>query len=64
MEDFELKREQICQLEMKKPGRIRLGHFVTHPDGGKLVEITLRHRVAYDRLVQLTQAFSPEIVRS
>lgn len=64
MEDFELEKERISQLEIKKPGLLGSGHFVIHPNGGKPVDITLRHRVAYDRLVQLTQAFSPEIVRS
>ncbi len=64
MRDFELEKNQISRLEVKKPSLLGSGHFIIYPNDGKTVKITLRHRTAYDRLVQLTQAFGPEIVSS
>lgn len=63
MKDFEVAREEIRQIELKKPG-LGSGHMVITPISGRPITIKLRHRTAYDRLVQLTQAFSPELVRS
>jgi len=60
--DFEMVKDQISRIELKKPGLIGSGHIVIMPRQGKPEKITLRHRVAYDRLVTLTQAFGPEIV--
>lgn len=61
MKDFDLEKDQISRIELKKPG-LGSGHFIIHSNDGKTIKITLRHRTAYDRLVQLTQAFAPEIV--
>ena len=64
MEDFEMGKDQISRIELKKPGMFGSGHIVITPRQGKPEKISLRHRTAYDRLVTLTQAFSPEIVSS
>jgi len=64
IEDFEMVKDQISRIELKKPGMLGSGHIVITPRQGKPEKITLRHRTAYDRLVTLTQAFSPEIVSS
>ena len=64
MKEFEMERDQISRIELKKPGLLGTGHIVITPKEGKPEKITLRHRTAYDRLMTLTQAFSPEIVRS
>ncbi len=64
MKDFAMEKDQISRIELKKPGLLGSGHIVITPKEGKLEKITLRHRTAYDRLMTLTQAFSPEIVRS
>jgi len=64
MRDFEMEKNQISRIELKKPGLLGTGHIVITPKEGKPEKITLRHRIAYDRLMTLTQAFSPELVRS
>jgi hypothetical protein len=64
MKDFDLLKEQIRRVELHKVGLLGSGHLVIVPAEGGPVKITLRHRTAYDRLVSLTQAFSPELVSS
>jgi len=65
VKDFELAKEQIQAIELKKPGRLRIGfgRVSIVPINGKTLSIQLRHPIAYDRLVQLTQAFSPDLVQ-
>src|SRR6266849_3141851 len=64
IKDFEMEKNQISRIELKKPGLLGSGHIVITPREGKPEKIALRHRIAYDRLTTLTQAFSPEIVSS
>jgi hypothetical protein len=64
MRDFEMEKNQIGRIELKKPGLLGTGHIVITPKEGKPEKIILRHRIAYDRLMTLTQAFSPELVKS
>jgi hypothetical protein len=64
MQDFEMGKDQISRIELKKPGILGSGHIVFAPRQGKSEKITLRHRMAYDRLLTLTHAFSPNMVNS
>lgn len=64
MKDFEMEKDQVNRIELKKPGLRGSGHVVITPKEGKPEKIILRHRIAYDRLVTLTQAFSPGKVSS
>ena len=59
MKEFEIEKDQISRIELKKPGLLGTRHIVITP-GRKPEKITLRHQIAYDRLMTLTQAFSPE----
>jgi hypothetical protein len=63
--DFELAKEQIKEIELKKPGPLGIGfgRVSVVPISGQAITVQLRHPVAYDRLVQLTQAFGPDLVR-
>jgi hypothetical protein len=65
VKDFDLAKEQIKAIELKKPGRLGIGfgRVSIVPINGKTLSIQLRHPIAYDRLVQLTQAFSPDLVQ-
>ncbi|OLE91604.1 MAG: hypothetical protein AUF79_03450 [Crenarchaeota archaeon 13_1_20CM_2_51_8] len=63
MKEFEIEKDQISRIELKKPGLLGTGHIVITPKEGKPEKITLRHRIAYNRLITLTKAFSPEVVR-
>ena len=64
MKEFEMEKDQISRIELKKPGMFGTGHIVITPKAGKPEKITIRHRIAFDRLMTLTQAFSPELVKS
>jgi len=64
MRDFEMEKNQITRIELKKPRLLGTGHIVITPTEGKPEKIILRHRIAYDRLMTLTQAFSPGLVKS
>lgn len=62
MKDFEIEKNRINQLLVKKPSLTGSGRFVIRPNGGEPVKITLKHPIAYERLVELAQAFSPGIL--
>jgi hypothetical protein len=63
MKDFDLGRDAIRAIDLKRPG-LGSGHMTITPTSGDPITIKLRHRTAYDRLVQLTQVFGPQLVRS
>ncbi len=64
MKEFDIVKDQISRIEIKKPGMFGSGHVTITPSNGKPVKISLRHRIAYDRIMQLTKAFGPELVSS
>ena len=64
MKEFDMMKDRIGRIEIKKPGLLGTGHITITPSNGKPVKITLRHRIAYDRIMQLTRAFGPELVSS
>lgn len=62
MKDFEIGRDRIRAVELRRPG-LGVGTMTIVPADGAPIVVKLRHRTAYDRLVQLLQAFAPELVR-
>jgi hypothetical protein len=64
--DLELARAELQSIVLKKPGPagMGLGKITIQPVQGKAVSYLLRHPIAYARLLQLTQAFSPELLRT
>jgi len=64
MKEFDMMKDRISRIEIKKPSLLGTGHITITPSNGKPVKITLRHRIAYDRIMQLTRAFGPELVSS
>ena len=64
LKEFDMEKDQISRIELKKPGMLGTGHIVITLKEGRPEKITLRHRIAYDRLMTLTKAFSPELARS
>ncbi len=61
---YELAKDQIRSIELKNPGfgGMGLGRATIRPVYTKSISYTLRSVIAYDRLVQLTQAFGQELV--
>ena len=64
MKEFDILKDQISRIEIKKPGLFGSGHITITPSNGKAVKISLRHRIAYDRIMQLTRVFGPELISS
>src|SRR3989442_12226103 len=66
VKDFELAKDQIKRIELKRPGSygIGFGRITVVPDTGRSISIQLRHPVAYDRLLQLAHWDSPERART
>ncbi len=66
IKDFALPKDQIKEIELKNAGSFGFGfgRITVVPVNGESRRIQLRSRVAYDRLVLLTQAFSPGLVRT
>jgi hypothetical protein len=64
VKDFVLSKDQIQRIELKKPGPggLWFGGITIRATSGTSTSLQVRHPIAYDRLVQLTQAFSPELV--
>jgi hypothetical protein len=64
VKDFELPKEQIRRIDLKKPGPLGIGFGRVQivPVSGSSRSIQLRHPIAYDRLLQLVQAFGPELL--
>ncbi len=62
MRDFEIGRDQIRAVDLRRPG-LGTGTLTITPINGGSVVVRLRHRTAFDRLLQLFRAFGPELVR-
>lgn len=62
--DFELAKDQIHDIELKRTGPMMLwlGRITIQPVQGQAIKYALRSPIAYDRLVKLTQAFGPALV--
>src|SRR5215472_6155893 len=51
MKEFDMTKNQIQKIELKKPGTFGTGgHIVFKGTDGQLEKIILKHRTAYDRL--------------
>lgn len=63
--DYELAKDQVRRIELRKTGPLMLwlGGATILPVDGSAIRYVLRSPIAYDRLVQLTQAFIPESVQ-
>ncbi len=61
--EFDLHKEQISQIEIKKPGLLSTGCMIITSKSGEKTRISLRYRVAFERLMDLMKAFYPEAVR-
>ncbi len=60
--EFDLKKDQISQIAIKRPGPLSTGHMVITSKAGGKTKISLRYRVAFERLRDLMKAFYPEAV--
>ena len=61
--EFDMRKEQISQIEIKKPGLLSTGRMIIVSKAGEKTKISLRYRIAFERLRDLMKAFYPEAVR-
>jgi hypothetical protein len=61
--EFDLRRDQISEIEIKKPGLLSTGRMTITSKAGEKTRISLRYRIAFERLRDLMRAFYPEVVR-
>jgi len=60
--DFEVTKENVSSVEMKKPTFVHRGHMVISTTTGEPVKILLADGGDYKRLLELMQSFRPEIL--
>jgi DNA-binding Lrp family transcriptional regulator len=58
--DFEVVKENISRVEMKKPSFVHRGHMVISTTTGDPVKIILADGGDYKRLLELMQSFRPD----
>lgn len=61
--DFDIYKENITQIEVKKPGAMHRGHIKIKPKKGKDIEVSMRGREEFDHTVDLMKAFLPEALK-
>ncbi len=61
--EFALHKDEISQIEIKKPGLLSTGRMIITSKAGEKTHISLRYRVAFERLRDLMRAFYPEVVK-
>jgi hypothetical protein len=59
---FDIRKGQISRIELKSPGLLTSGHIVIIASPGGAEKISLRHRVAFERLRDLMLVFDPDVL--
>ena len=59
---FEFGRDQISQIELKRPGLLGGGWLKITSADGQALEIRITAKMVYEWAVRLVQAFKPEAV--
>ncbi|WXG44362.1 MAG: hypothetical protein WED04_10065 [Promethearchaeati archaeon SRVP18_Atabeyarchaeia-1] len=61
--DFEVYKENISYIEIKKPGTLHRGHIKIRPTQGKEIEISMGGHEEFEHMRDLLGAFLPGAVR-
>jgi hypothetical protein len=61
--DFEINKEDISYIEIKKPGTLRGGHIKIRPTRGKEIEISMVGNEEFEHMRDLLGTFLPGAVR-
>jgi hypothetical protein len=61
--EFDLTRDQIAKIELKNAGMIYPGHIIFTSKTGQNFKVSVRAKVAFERLRDVMLAFSPELVK-
>ncbi len=60
--DFEVSKQNVSRVELKKPSIWRRGHIVITQVTGEAIKVLIVQKKDFQRLVELMRAFSPEVV--
>ena len=60
--ESDVRKDQISRIELKSPGLFSFGHIIITAMPGQETKISLRHKVAFQRLRDVMQVFYPEVV--
>ena len=58
--DFDVTKDQISRIELKRPGLLGTGHMAISPKNGGELKVSIRHRIGFERLRDVMQVFYPE----
>ncbi len=58
--EFDVPKDQISSIELKRPGLLGTGHMAIFPKRGGELKISIRHRIGFERLRDVMQVFYPE----
>ncbi len=58
--EFDVIKDQISRIELKRPGILGTGHITVLPKNGGELKISIRHRIGFERLRDVMQVFYPE----
>ena len=61
--DFEVYRDDVTYIELKKPGRIKGGHLKIMRRFGDEIKIDISGKKEYETLLGALQQFKPEALR-
>jgi hypothetical protein len=61
--DFEVRKENVSNIEMKKPSFVHRGHMLIRTLTGDEIKILLANGKDYQKLLELVQSFRPDVVR-
>ncbi len=62
--DFSVRKDQISQIEIKKPGTFTRGHILVSQKSGETVEVKIADKSSYNQTLELMQKFYPEVTRT
>jgi len=60
--DFEVSKQNVSRVELKKPSIWRRGHIVITQVTAEAIKVLIVQKKDFQRLVELMRAFSPEVV--
>jgi hypothetical protein len=61
--DFEAKKSDIKLISLKKPGAFKQGRVKILLNSGEEIEIKLGSRAVFERVGEIMQSFSPDLVQ-
>src|SRR6266849_1803254 len=60
--DFEVAKQNVSRVELKKPSIWRRGHIIVSRVAGEAIKVMIVQKKDFEKLVELMRAFSPELV--